>query len=223
VSLVFDARRRAERSKRAREVSEIQRPTDPGPLVSGSQDIPPGCESKCPEPTNREQAGPRFGVEMGHEQASTRRVARADAAWAKSAAITDVGSGKQTSIVRSLLRAGRSVPPSEVLARSNVAEQSWAPDGSVQHSGQIEPATLISRTNPVYPASAEGRPVSGSVQVHFRISPEGKVYNAKFIQGPAILARAAIEAVETWCYEPARLYGAPVDSHASTILDFKLD
>jgi TonB family protein len=209
VSLVFDARRRAERSKRAREVSEIQRPTDPGPLVSGSQDIPPGCESKCPEPTNREQAGPRFGVEMGHEQAS--------------AAITDVGSGKQTSIVRSLLWAGRSVPPSEALARSNVAEQSWAPDGSVQHSGQIEPATLISRTNPVYPASAEGRPVSGSVQVHFRISPEGKVYNAKFIQGPAILARAAIEAVETWCYEPARLYGAPVDSHASTILDFKLD
>ena len=217
MSLVFDARKHAERSKRARELSEIQRSPDTGPPLSERHDIPPSCESKCPEPANRERAEPRFGVEMGHEQASTPRIARADAAWATSAAIKEVGSGKQSPIVRSLLRAGRS----ESL--SSAAEQSWAPDGSVQHSGQIEPATLISRTSPVYPASAEGRPISGSVQVHFRISPEGKVYNAKFIQGPAILARAAIEAVEAWCYEPARLYGAPVDSHASTIFDFTLD
>ena len=48
--------------------------------------------------------------------------------------------------------------------------------------------------------------------MHFRISSEGNVYDVKSVKGSPILARAAIEAVEAWCYEPARLNGTPIDS-----------
>lgn len=65
--------------------------------------------------------------------------------------------------------------------------------------------------------------ISGRVEVHFRISPEGKVYDVKSVKGSPILARAAVEAVATWHYEPARLNGAPIDSLGSTNFDFKLD
>ncbi len=89
-------------------------------------------------------------------------------------------------------------------------------------SGQIEPAALISRTDPTYPKNAKESQISGKVEIHFRISPEGKVYNAKLVRGPEILARAAIEAVQAWSYQPARLYGAPIDSQGSFDFEFKL-
>ena len=59
--------------------------------------------------------------------------------------------------------------------------------------------------------------------MHFRISPEGKVYDVRPVKGSPVLAEAAVEAVQTWCYEPARLNGAAIDSQASTNFDFKLE
>ena len=220
MSLVFDARKNAERSKRARALSQSQGSPDLEAPSSNTQDIPPDSKMPSAKPRHAEQLAPQFGAEKTQERASSPRVARADAAWATGAGLTGDGHAKQEPIVRSLLRIPRPESPSDALA---VGEQSLMAPASVQQAGTIQPAALISRNNPIYPASAKGNLLSGNVQVHFRISPEGKVYNVKSVNGPPILARAAIAAVETWCYEPARLYGAPVDSHGSTNFDFKLD
>jgi TonB family protein len=140
------------------------------------------------------------------------RIARSDGAWATGAGITE-GPVAQAPIVRSLLRVPRSDPLSAPYHISDLGRQ----------AGTIEPATLISRREPAYPAIAKQDPISGSVEVHFRISPEGKVYDVRSAKGSPILARAAIEAVEAWCYEPARLNGAPVDSEGSTNFDFEMN
>ena len=87
---------------------------------------------------------------------------------------------------------------------------------------EIEPAMLIVRTDPVYPAIARQSHISGSVEVQFRISPEGRVYDVKSLKGWPILAKAAIDAVATWRYEPARRNGTPVDSQMRTNFDFQL-
>jgi periplasmic protein TonB len=128
------------------------------------------------------------------------------------ASITKGAVAQQAPIVRSLLRVPRSASLFTAPRASNV----------VQHGGQSEPATLISAQNPIYPAIAKQHLISGSVEVHFRISREGKVYNVKSAHGSPVLAKAAIEVVETWRYEPARLNGEPIDSQASTNFDFKL-
>lgn len=175
--MVFDARKHAEHSKRAREA--IACPPHLTEL---------GLHSSDPQDTVPTNAGEPDIV------------------------ITKGAVAKQAPIVRSLLRVPHSEPLSPAPCASNL----------VQPGGKVDPATLILRENPVYPAIAKQRLISGSVEVHFRISPEGKVYDVKSVKGSPILARAAIEAVEAWSYEPARLNGAPIDSQASTNFDFKL-
>jgi TonB family protein len=119
---------------------------------------------------------------------------------------------QQGPIVRSLLRMPRCVLRS--LAPSE--------PGPCQATGSVEPATLILPKDPMYPAVARECSVSGRVEVQFRISPEGKVYDVKSVMGAPILARAAMEAVAARRYEPARLDGAPIDSQATTNFDFRL-
>jgi TonB family protein len=224
VSLVFDARKHAERSKRAREVSDVQQSADLGMPASESRGNPPRTEVSPAQSKNREQLAPQFGVDIRQEPANSPRVARADAAWATTTAANKDANAEHRPLVRSLL--GTAQPELRLGAPSALNAElgsTASPGRPVRDAGKIEPPALISRTDPIYPPVAKGSLTSGKVEVQFRISPEGKPYNVKFVQGPLILARAAIEAVEKWCYQPARLYGAPVDSHASTNFDFSLD
>jgi TonB family protein len=115
----------------------------------------------------------------------------------------------QGPIVRSLLRMPR-------------AELRPTPISEAKQSADAEPATLILPEDPIYPAVAKECSISGRVEVQFRISPEGNVYDARSVRGVPILARAAVEAVEARLYEPARLNGAPIDSQATTHFDFRL-
>lgn len=107
---------------------------------------------------------------------------------------------------------GSSIPASSIRGEANLGEE----------NDKIEPATLIARTDPVYPAIARQSHISGSVEVQFRISPEGRVYDVKSLKGWPILAKAAMEAVATWRYEPARRNGRPVESQVRTNFDFQM-
>ena len=149
------------------------------------------------------------------ERVGAARIARSDAAWAggAGAAKTEGAAEKPAPLVRSLLRTPRSEPIQEEPQAAN----------PVERGGKIEPATLVLRVDPAYPDRAKESFISGTVELRFRISPEGKVYDIRSVRGAPILARAAIQAVEGWCYEPARLNGAPIDSQASTNFDFELN
>jgi TonB family protein len=92
-----------------------------------------------------------------------------------------------------------------------------------EENNNVEPATLIARTDPVYPAIARQSHISGSVEVQFRISSEGRVYDVKSLKGWPILAKAAIDAVATWRYKPARRNGRPVESQVRTNFDFQMN
>jgi TonB family protein len=191
--------------------------------VVGSESQAPMSESvrlvvgaKPPLPSQMQVRGMPRGGES--------RIARSNAAWAKSSESSKRGGAQGAPVVRSLLRVPRSEPAStapEVAKLSRELAQELAHERAREH-GNLEPAILISRRNPVYPAIAKQSLISGSVEVHFRISPQGNVYDVKSVQGSPILAQAAIEAVEEWRYEPARLNGAPIDSRGSTNFDFKL-
>jgi TonB family protein len=157
----------------------------------------------------------------GMPRGGESRIARSNAAWAKHLESAKDASAQRAPVVRSLLRIPRSEPASTAPEVPNLSEE-FAPVRAREH-GNLEPATLISRRNPVYPAVAKQSLISGSVEVHFRISPQGNVYDVKSVHGSPILAQAAIEAVEEWRYEPARLNGAPIDSRGRTNFDFKLN
>lgn len=210
LSMVFDARRRAEESKRAqKEIPGAQQSTDLGPAASDWHDI------SVPQVESRMEPGPG-------RQASLRRIQNAgsgaplgsSSALAPGSGVASGTGGRQSPLVRALLRVKRPAPQSAVAVARNFVPQ---------QEDRIEPATLISHTVPVYPAIAKQSLIAGSVEVHFRISAEGKVYDVRSVGGSPVLAQAAIEAVEAWCFEPARLNGRPIDSQSSTDFDFRLN
>jgi TonB family protein len=114
-------------------------------------------------------------------------------------------------LVYALLHTTRSDAPSAVLSSQRN-----------ETAGAFEPAALLMRSDPVYPNSAKDRRVTGKVELHFRVSAEGRTYDVKPVNGPAALAQAAVEAVKSWRFWPARLYGAPVDSSVTAEIDFVL-
>ena len=87
--------------------------------------------------------------------------------------------------------------------------------------GKIEPAQLISRSDPIYPKLAMQEQIAGNVEVNFKIGENGEVRDIK-AKGPAMLTQAAVEAVQKWHYVPARLNGVSTETKATTVFTFRL-
>jgi protein TonB len=95
-----------------------------------------------------------------------------------------------------------------------------APAASVQVGGQITPAQIVSRVEPVYPKFAQQSGASGMVELEATISADGKVKNARVISGNRMLQKAAVDAVLQWRYKPALLNGKAVEAPIDIKLNF---
>jgi TonB family protein len=62
----------------------------------------------------------------------------------------------------------------------------------------------------------------GKVALQAMIARDGSVRNVKVVSGPAILARAATDAVRQWKYKPYRLNGQPVAIQTQVKIEFKM-
>ena len=208
---------------------EIIRPAPEEALSESVRVVAGGsAERSLPEQKLRAPLADRNGV---------ARIARSNGAWAPGMKMTpETGMRKEAAqeegpLVRSLLRtpysqeissvAGASLPVAS-LPGASIRGYYLSGEDLAEGDDEIEPAVLIVRSDPVYPAIARRSHISGSVEVQFRISSEGRVYDVKSVKGWPILAKAAIDAVATWRYEPARRNGIPVDSQMRTNFDFQL-
>ena len=64
--------------------------------------------------------------------------------------------------------------------------------------------------------------VQGPVQLQATISKEGNITNVKVVTGNAQLARAAVDAVKQWKYNPYFLNNEPVEIQTQITVNFKL-
>jgi general secretion pathway protein A len=92
------------------------------------------------------------------------------------------------------------------------------PAGSA--GGQLQAPKLVSSPSPVYPPNALRERVQGIVVLDVLIDETGKVADMKVVSGPAALRQAAIDALRTWKYEPARLNGQPIAAHTQVNINF---
>ncbi len=86
--------------------------------------------------------------------------------------------------------------------------------------GTVVPGKLVRRVNPEYPDIARRAHIGGIVVLNAVIRPDGNVGTVQVVSGNPLLARAAVEAVRQWRYEPARLDGTAVQTEASIRLNF---
>jgi len=95
------------------------------------------------------------------------------------------------------------------------------PAAPIPVGGDVKQAELLKSVPPDYPAMAKSQHVSGRVLIDALIDASGNVAAVKVISGPALLHRAALDAVKQWKYSPAMLDGQPTSMHLTVTVDFK--
>jgi len=113
----------------------------------------------------------------------------------------------------------------EGSAKSAVAQAAEKPNTMrIRIGGNVEAARLITKVQPIYPASAKQRGAQGSVLLHAIVSKDGRPLSMKVLnsQIDPELARAAVEAVSQWRYQPTLLNGEPVEIDTTIAVNFTL-
>jgi periplasmic protein TonB len=76
---------------------------------------------------------------------------------------------------------------------------------AIVHMTHIDPAMLVERIEPVYPALAKQTRRSGRVELHAIISADGRIESLEVVSGDAIFVQSALDAVRRWKYRPTKL------------------
>lgn len=119
-----------------------------------------------------------------------------------------------------VMKAKEEAPPSESISAAGTeeaaapgaiggvfGEQSHPKVNYVPYPLETIPAAvaeglLMQRTPPVYPPDAWYGGITGKVVVEATVSRTGWVENVRFISGPHVFEKAALDAVRTWRYKP---------------------
>lgn len=85
----------------------------------------------------------------------------------------------------------------------------------------LSEALLVKKVVPQYPAIAIRAGVHGDVRLHAIIATDGSVQSLSLIDGPPLLAGAAIDAVRQWRYQPYVLNGQKIEVETFITVTFK--
>jgi protein TonB len=97
------------------------------------------------------------------------------------------------------------------------------PQGPVRIGGQLSAPALVKRVEPIYPAIAQAAAIDGIVILDAIVDEHGRIQSVKVLRGHALLAKAAIAAVEQWEYEPLKLNGTATPFELTVSLWFHFD
>ena len=112
------------------------------------------------------------------------------------------------------------VLPRHIASITRIFEDLWW--GGVVVNPDEEQKHLIRAVAPVYPEVARQAGIEGDVSLRILIGQDGAVSGATVLGGEPVLARAAVQAIEQWRYEPALLDGSPVNVVTTVTVAFRL-
>lgn len=105
--------------------------------------------------------------------------------------------------------------------RDNPTDKSGETSTSSLPAG-ITGGQLLQSVRPKYPPEAILQKVEGAVVLHGTVGEDGTIRDLKLVRGDTILARAALEAVQQWKYEPYHRNGAAISMPIDITIDFNL-
>ena len=77
------------------------------------------------------------------------------------------------------------------------------------------------RVDPDYPAAARPGKLHGVIVLDVIVGRDGSVVEVRALNGPEILAQAAMDALRWWRFEPYRVDGQPVVTETTVAVEFK--
>ncbi len=100
-------------------------------------------------------------------------------------------------------------------------EQTSAQAASVQVPAEVMQKLLVHRVEPVYPPEAKKQGLEGVIALDVFVGRDGTVVSMHALNGPDILARAAMDALRWWHFEPYRVNGEPAAVETTLAVEFK--
>lgn len=88
-------------------------------------------------------------------------------------------------------------------------------------SADVMQKLIIHRVEPIYPAEARKQRIEGVIAVDMVVGRDGSVVSMHPLNGPPVLAHAAMEALRWWKFEPYRVSGEPVIVATTLAIEFK--
>jgi protein TonB len=76
---------------------------------------------------------------------------------------------------------------------------------------QIDPALLIHKVEPVYPALPRQMGRGGRVELRAIVATDGTIQSLQVVSGDPLFIQSALDAVRQWRYRPTFLNGQPVE------------
>jgi TonB family protein len=91
----------------------------------------------------------------------------------------------------------------------------------VQVPTEVMQKLLVHKVEPMYPAEARKENVEGIIALDIVVSRDGSVVSMHPLNGPDVLARAAMDALRWWKFSPYRATGEPVAAETTMAVEFK--
>jgi len=91
----------------------------------------------------------------------------------------------------------------------------------VQVPAEVMEKLLIHRVDPTYPAEARRSNLQGIIALDIVVGRDGSVVSMHALNGPDVLAQAAMDALRWWKFEPYRVNGEPAAVQTRVAVEFK--
>ena len=90
-----------------------------------------------------------------------------------------------------------------------------------QVPAEVMEKLLVHKVEPVYPAEARQANLQGIIALDVVVGRDGSVVSTHALNGPDVLARAAMDALRWWKFEPYRVNGEPAVVETTVAVEFK--
>jgi TonB family protein len=90
-----------------------------------------------------------------------------------------------------------------------------------QVPAEVMQKLLVHRVEPVYPAVGRKQNLQGIIAVDIVVGRDGSVLTMRALNGPDVLAQAAIDALRWWKFEPYKVNGEPAVVETTMAVEFK--
>ena len=91
---------------------------------------------------------------------------------------------------------------------------------TLQVPAEVMQKLIVHRVEPVYPQEARKQDLQGVIAVDIVVGQDGSVVSMRALNGPDILANAAMDGLRWWKFEPYRVNGEPVAVETTVAIEF---
>jgi len=95
------------------------------------------------------------------------------------------------------------------------------PQAQAHVAADVMEKLVTHRVDPDYPEAARPENLQGIIVLDVVVGRDGSVVDVRALNGPEVLARAAMEALRWWRFKPYRVDGQPVVVETTVAVEFK--